>query len=85
MNALMDFIHAIPDPAWTLLISAVVSMILQGIKKWLDVQSDKVITFILTALSFAGSAIEYYASTASQNPTILGQKTVVIVGSATLI
>ena len=63
----------------------VVSVLLQGLKNWLSLQSPKVITFLLAALSFVTVAIDSLLQTVSQNPNALGQKTAAVIGVATLV
>jgi len=59
-----------------------VSLILQLLKKWLALQSEKVINFLLGALSFITVAIQYLTTAVSQNPSVLGTRTTAVVTAA---
>lgn len=62
-----------------------VSVAVQVFKKWLALQSEKVITFLVGVVSFIAVGINYLMGAAAQNPMILGQRTAALVGLATLI
>ena len=76
-----ELLTSVPDGAWLALVSAgAISLIMQGLKKWISLQSDKVITFLLTALSFIAASFDFVVRTVDANPMFLGQKTAVILG-----
>lgn len=62
-----------------------VSLLLEALKKWTNLQSDKMITFLLMALSFGASALEYLMTAIAANPGILGTHTAVLMGLATVL
>lgn len=62
--------------------SGLVSIVLQNTKRWLSLQSPKVIHFLLVVLSFVTVAVNYLIGAASQNPKILGPETLMLVGGA---
>lgn len=81
MDTILNLFHSIPSDAYTtVIVAGVVSLVLQAIKKWLAVQSEKVITFLLMILSFGSVSIEYLLGEATKNPALLGPKTFLIMG-----
>lgn len=83
METIHTIINHVPSDMWYALIGGpVVSIVLQKFKKWLGVQSEKVVVFTLFLFSFIGSAISYFASAAVQNPMILGPETAMILSVA---
>lgn len=62
-----------------------VSVVLQLAKKWLSLQSEKVVNFLLAVFSFIPVAVQYVIQAAQQNPAILGQRTAVIMGLSTVL
>lgn len=86
IQGVIDALGSIPASAWGAIGAALgISVILEGLKHKLSLQSDKVITFLLGALSFMAAAIDYLTQASLANPTILGQETVAIVGLATIL
>lgn len=70
----------------TLIASALgVSVLTQAIKNWLDLNSPKLILFLTIGLSFISVAILYFTYYAGQNPEILGSKTALVLGIATIL
>lgn len=83
LNALSNFFNDFNVPNgvyYAMLLATTISLILQRAKKWLEIQSDRVINFLGLALSFVGVAIDSLLSEASSNPSILGQRTLLVVG-----
>ena len=62
----------------------VVSVTLEKIKKWLSLQSDKVITFLLTAFSFLAVAIESLLSSNPESLSAIGLNSTVIFFAANI-
>lgn len=86
LQTLLDTITNIPDSVWQAIgVALGISVLLQGLKNWLSLQSDKVITFLLTALAFISASIDYLSQAALVNPSVLGQDTVALVGLSTLL
>jgi len=76
----------IPNGMWyALLVSATISLFLQLIKKWLEVQSEKVINALSVMFSFIPVVVDYLLHEASVNPSLLGQRTLMIVGMTQLV
>ena len=81
INSILD---SVPDKTLIyVLIGLLISVGLQFFKRWLSIQSDKVITFMLGAFSFIVVAIDYLISQAAQNPSILGGNTLMFMGATT--
>lgn len=81
MESIVDFFSQVPPSTYEAIGTALgISVLLQGFKKWLQLQSPKVITFLLTALSFLATAIDYLSQSVASNPSLMGQRTMVIVG-----
>lgn len=86
MDSIVNVITDIPDGAYLAAAGGLgVSLLLEGFKKWLALQSDKIITFLLAAFSFMASAAEYLMTAVAENPTVLGEHTLVLAGSATIL
>jgi hypothetical protein len=86
MNYIAQILGDIPVTAVYALIAAfVVSVLLQVIKKWLSIQSDKIITFILGSLSFLTVGFDALTQQVAQNPSLLGPKTFMLMGLATTV
>jgi hypothetical protein len=89
MQQILNFYHSHLDLIHALLVfiagSGIVSILLQNVKRWLSLQSDKVIHFLLVVFSFATVAVNYLVGAASQNPKVLGPETIMLVGGATTI
>lgn len=86
MDYANELLNSIPNSAYYVaLASLIISVLLQKFKGWFNLKSDKVVTFLFMALSFLTVAIDYLVSAASANPTILGERTFVIMGVATVI
>lgn len=86
LQTILDTLTNIPDSVWQAIgVALGISVLLQGLKNWLSLQSDKVITFLLTALAFISASIDYLSQAALVNPTVLGQDTVALVGLSTLL
>lgn len=84
MDTVSQYLSSIPEGAYYALVAGlVVSLLLQFFKKWLQLQSDKVITFLLMCFSFASVAIDQLTNAVAQNPQALGGKTFLIMGIAT--
>lgn len=84
MDLLTQTLQNVPaGTGWAVVAALAVSLILQALKKWLELQSDKVINFLLGVLSFSVVAINYLTQAVSQNPTVLGQRTFIVMGVAT--
>lgn len=80
----VELLNEIPNGAYIAVVGGLVaSLFLQGLKKWLDLQSDKVITLVLISMSFIISAIDYLMQAVAVSPMALGQDTATIVGIAT--
>lgn len=65
--------------------TGVASVLTQFFKKKLELVDKKVINTVLLAFSFAPVAIQYLMNTASQNPSILGGKALVVAGFASTV
>lgn len=86
LQNIVDAFSSIPMSAWEAIGAALgISVLLQGLKNWLSLQSDKVITFLLGSLSFVAAAIDYLSQAAMSNPAVLGQDTAAIVGLSTIL
>lgn len=84
MEQITTLLNAIPDGTfYVVAVGLVVSILLQVFKHWLQLQSDKVITFLLMCLSFISVAIDFLTQTVAQNPTAMGAKTFLIMGVST--
>lgn len=87
MENISDVVNNIPTSTYTALgltlAAAGVSILLQLLKKWLSLQSDKVITILFIGLSFATAALDYLLSNASDNPKVLALRTFFLAGLAT--
>lgn len=85
MEQILNNILNAPTEVWIAIGGMIgVSAILQGLKHWFSLQSDKVITALLTALSFVAATFDYLNQAVATNPSILGAKTAAIVGGATV-
>lgn len=85
MDVILQIFTSVPESVWLAVGGAVgVSLIVQPLKRWLGLQSDKVVLFLTSTVAFAGVAVEYLLSAAAENPTILGQRTAVILGISQL-
>lgn len=85
MDTATDLLKAIPDSALFASAGALlVSIALQYVKKWAQLQSDKVIAFVLLCLSFVPVAISYITNEATLNPNFLGKWTFIIMGLSQL-
>jgi len=83
MDMLTEILNNVPAGTyWAVLAGFGVSLILQLLKKWLALQSEKVINFLLGALSFVTVAIQYLTTAVSQNPSVLGSRTTAVVTAA---
>lgn len=84
LSSINTMLDSVPDKSLMyLLIGVAISVALQFFKRWLSIQSDKVITFMLGAFSFIVVAIDYLISQAAQNPSILGGNTLMFMGATT--
>lgn len=79
--------HNVPWHTLGLLLGAagITSTFTQYLKKKLSLVNKKVINTVLLAFSFAPVAIQYIMTRASQNPSILGGKALVVAGFASTI
>lgn len=85
MEFVVNAFGEIPTGAYLALAGGLgVSLLTEMAKKYLSLQSDKVITFLVLALSFATSAIEYIITAVAQNPGILGTHTASVLAASTL-
>lgn len=81
MEDIFTILSAVPNGAvYALALSLLIPLLVQSVKKRLDVQSDKVITTLVGLFSFAGVAIEGLISATAVNPTMLGKDTFMVVG-----
>ena len=79
-----DIIGSIPEAAYLAVFAGLgVSIVLQVFKKWLALQSDKLVTFLLMLMSFIPVALDYVMNQVAQNPAVLGSKTFLVMGLAT--
>lgn len=62
-----------------------VTVLLQLVKKWLSVQSDKVVNVLLVVFSAIPVAVNYLLQTVTVNPGTLGARTAAIVGLSTVL
>lgn len=86
MDYLTNVVNHIPDGTWLVIVAgSLVSILLQFIKKWLDLQSDKVVTLLLNVFSFIATSLHYIIAAGAANPLVLGQQTVLIVGISTIL
>lgn len=86
MDSVLELLNNIPTGTYEAIGAALgISVLLQGIKKWLSIQSDKVVAFLLSGLSFITVAIDYLMQAVHTNPSILGQQSVTIVGLSTIL
>ena len=86
METIVNAWQSIPSTFWVALgASGFISVVLQFIKHYLDQLSPKLIIVLLTTFSFVASGIDYLLGVASNNPTILGQRTATLVGFATIL
>lgn len=83
-NQLKEIVTSIPwHTVGTLLGAAgITSLLTQFAKKKLELVSKKVINVVLLASSFIPVAAQYVMTTASQNPSVLGAKALVVAGFA---
>lgn len=84
MDTITDLVNVSDGAMYAVATGLVISMALQSAKRWFNLQSDKVITFLLAAFAFIAAAVEYLLTIASQDPSILGQNTAMLVGIATV-
>jgi len=83
MDMLTEILNNVPaGTGYAVLAGFGVSLALQLLKKWLALQSEKVINFLLGVLSFVAVAIQYLTATISQNPSVLGTRTTAVVTAA---
>lgn len=86
MESLVNFIDNIPQAVWAIIAaSGLVSILVQPIKRWLKLQSDKVILALTTVLSFVPVALDALNSATATNPAILGRQTMVVLGVSQLL
>lgn len=77
----MHFTTIFNSTVWMVLAGAgIVSLALQVIKHKAEVQSKKVINFMLGAISFVTVAIHYLVQVAPQNPRVLALQTFLLMG-----
>jgi len=88
MDQVLSAFHQVPHSVWmglfALVVSAVLSVLVQVIKHYLEGLNEKTLMTLLGTFSFAASAINYLLGHAQANPTILGQETATLVGLATV-
>lgn len=83
---LINYLQNLPVEVWQVIGAMLgVSVVLQKIKTWAKLQSDKIVTFWLAFLSFIPVVIDYINSQAVQNPDVIAQHTLVIMGGATTV
>lgn len=81
---LTPIINSLPPEVWLAVLGGVVSVVTQAAKKWLDLQSPRVVMALTTALSVVATAVPSLLSAVSHDPTILGQHAAIVIGIATL-
>lgn len=81
---LLDNFLSTPSSIIAIFIGAAGVSILTQVIKWLGkLKNDKVITGVLITTSFLASALDYFISSTTLPPTILGFSTVFLIGAAT--
>lgn len=85
MQEVINSLTNIPTEVWAFLGAALgVSVLLQKLKTWLSMQSDKVVTFWLALLSAVPAVIDFINSNSTQLAMIVPH-TATIAGAATFI
>ena len=85
MDFFVNLLQHIPSDTWSLLATgAGVSVVAQFILRWFESLSPRGKVFVVGALSFIGSAIQYLASAAASDPAVLGAYTAQVLGFATI-
>jgi len=87
INSVVHFLQQVP---WdvvgqALVASGIVSVVLQALKKWLSLQSPKVINTLLFVVSSLTVGLNWLLSSSASNPTLLGQQTAAIAGLSGLL
>lgn len=91
MHEIVHYIQSVPSSTWTSLLSflggsTLVASLLQVVKHKLNIAEAKsLVTFLLGLFSFLAAFANYILSATSQNPTVLGQHTAMIVAGAVFI
>lgn len=81
---IVNYVQSVPGEVWAAIGTMIgISAILQKIKTWFSLQSDKVITFVLSVLSFVPVVIDYINSQIAANPAVIAPRTLAIMGGAT--
>lgn len=69
METLKAIYHIMPADAWMTLIGGpVASLVLTRLKKWLALESEKVIVFLLFVITTLGGIATYLATSITQTP-----------------
>jgi hypothetical protein len=80
-----SLISSLPPEVWFVILGGVVSVVTQAAKKWLNLQSPKVILTLTSTLSLLVTIIPSLLASVSHNPSVLGQHAVLVIGAATLL
>lgn len=78
-------INSLPPEVWFAILGGVVTVVTQATKKWLSLQSPKVIMALTAALSALATIIPALLTAVNHNPAVLGQHAVTVIGVATLL
>ncbi len=79
LEKIIQAIAAVPDGAWQAIGAAfIASPLIQALKRWASVQSEKVMITLVAFVSFVAAGIQYLVSTPSDNPLIIVLHTAVV-------
>jgi peptidoglycan/LPS O-acetylase OafA/YrhL len=78
-------VNSLPPEVWFVLLGSVVATVTQFAKKWLSLQSPKVVMALTTALSVVATVVPSLLAAINHNPAVLGQHAVAVLGAATLL